>query len=152
MINISGFKEEVRYRFLIGKLLSYKDGFEGFNISDPDFIELIESSKGQKQMGILIDYLEIFHSQKKHKFSIRIFSALRTIMLNYLDLFNDLVSNKFEINLTDFFVLIKLDSFYTIKDGVQFYLIDSIKDHELLKNKDFLIVFFFHKGKLSKVR
>ena len=53
MINISGFKEE-RYSYLIGKLLSYKNGFEGHNISDPDIIELIEISKDQKIIHKLV--------------------------------------------------------------------------------------------------
>ena len=142
MFNISEFKEEERYTYLVGKLLSYKEGFIGHNISDPDIIELIENSKDQKKIGKLIGYLSRFYTENKHEFNIRIFSALSSILLNYLDLLKDLLPNN-EIDFKQFNDLTKImDSFYIIKDGIQITLIDNFKDHELLKNKDFWKQFF----------
>ena len=142
MFNISEFKEEERYTYLVGKLLSYNEGFIGHNISDPDIIELIENSKDQKKIGKLIDCLSRFYTEKKHEFNIRIFSALSSILLNYLDLLKDLLPNN-EIDFNQFNALTKImDSFYIIKDGIQITLIDNFKDHELLKNKDFWKQFF----------
>lgn len=77
MINISGFKEKERYRYLIAKLLSYKAEFNGKNISEPDIIELIEISKDQEIIKNLFDLLTKYNSQKKGKFSIKVFNAIQ---------------------------------------------------------------------------
>ena len=143
MINISGFKEKERYRYLIAKLLSYKAEFNGKNISEPDIIELIEISKDQEIIKNLFDLLTKYNSQKKGKFSIKVFNAINTIVLNYLDLLDDLLTYNKEINFHIFISLPNLMTFfYTIKDNVLITLNDIVKDHKLLKNQNFWHKYF----------
>ena len=146
MIDISEFKKEKIYLYLIEKLLSYDSGFEGLNISDPDIIELIEISKDQNIMNNLFNLLIKYMQSNKCKCSIRVFSAISEILLNYLDLLQDLLpcdgddGINFEIFRRFNYII---DSFYTIKDNIlQITLFDNVKDHKILKNKDFWNKFF----------
>ena len=82
----------------------------------------------------------------KCKCSIRVFSAISEILLNYLDLLQDLLpcdgddGINFEIFKRFNYII---DSFYTIKDNIlQITLFDNVKDHKILKNKDFWNKFF----------
>lgn len=90
----SGFKGKERYSYLIGKLLSYRLGFEDHNIIDPDIIEFFQRSKHNRKnisvyVLIEIDCLGKYHSQGKCECSIKVFSVISSIIFNYLDLLKD---------------------------------------------------------------